>query len=153
MPLYNTKMQVERDKLLEQVKKIIKHLRSSGGDFGDSNITNERNIYRSMTQALKDIGKYCDDYDIKITKLDSIKLLVFALPYIKERDLAMNSERYIFSIFKMLGEATNNKQINSNEQIRKSIAVCDKLFNNGNNLVVYGYIKGFQEALEYTKDK
>jgi hypothetical protein len=42
-----------------------------------------------MTQALKDIGKYCDDYDIKITKLDSIKLLVFALPYIKERDLAM----------------------------------------------------------------
>jgi hypothetical protein len=40
-----------------------------------SNITNERNIYRSMTQALKDIGKYCDDYDIKITKLDSIKLL------------------------------------------------------------------------------
>jgi hypothetical protein len=37
-------------------------------------------------------------------------------------------------IFKMLGEATNNKQINSNEQIRKSIAVCDKLFNNGNNL-------------------
>jgi hypothetical protein len=53
----------------------------------------------------------------------------------------------------MLGEATNNKQINSNEQIRKSIAVCDKLFNNGNNLVVYGYIKGFQEALEYTKDK
>jgi hypothetical protein len=47
----------------------------------------------------------------------------------------------------------NNKQINSNEQIRKSITVCDKLFNNGNNLVVYGYIKGFQEALEYTKDK
>jgi hypothetical protein len=64
MPLYNTKMQVERDKLLEQVKKIIKHLRSSGGDFGDSNITNERNIYRSMTQALKDIGKYCNEFSL-----------------------------------------------------------------------------------------
>jgi hypothetical protein len=72
MPLYNTKMQVERDKLLEQVKKIIKHLRSSGGDFGDSNITNERNIYRSMMYKgipnKKRLGKFSRRLVLKFLK-------------------------------------------------------------------------------------
>lgn len=143
-------MQVEKYELLEQAKKITEHLRCSGGKFGDCNITSEHNIYLSMSEALNDIGEYCDKYEITITKLDSIKLLVFALPYIKEKDPAMNSERYIFSIFKML-EKSYGKEIDFDSQIEKSIKVCDKLFHDDNNLIVYGYIKGFQEALEYTR--
>ena len=142
-------MKIEKKQLLAQAKKIIKHLRSSGGVFGDSNITSEVNIYRSMSQSLVDISKYCEENKIKVTKLDSIKLLVFALPYIKKNDQSMNSERYIYSIFKLLSESYK-KNIDFEPQINSSIQVCDKLFQNGNILVVYGYIKGFQEALEYT---
>ncbi|SMN00552.1 hypothetical protein SPONN_1771 [uncultured Candidatus Thioglobus sp.] len=76
-------MQIERDDLLKQTKKIIKHLRVSGGIFGDSNITSEDNIYRSMSKSLVPMGGYCED----------------------------------------------------------------------NITVVYGYIKGFQEALEYTNNQ
>ncbi|SHE21313.1 hypothetical protein BBROOKSOX_1139 [Bathymodiolus brooksi thiotrophic gill symbiont] len=130
----------------------MKHLRATGGQFGDTNITNEKNVYKSMSDALPDVINYCEKNEINITELDSIKLLVFALPYIKENDPSINSERYIFSIFKLL-ESSYKKTINFDKQINNSIKVCDKLFQNNNNLVVYGYIKGFQESLEYTKNK
>ncbi|SMN01266.1 hypothetical protein SPONL_1894 [uncultured Candidatus Thioglobus sp.] len=145
-------MQIERDDLLKQTKKIIKHLRVSGGIFGDSNITSEDNIYRSMSKSLVPMGEYCEENSINVTELDSIKLMVFSLPYIKKNDPAMNSERYIYSILKML-EQSYNKKIDFDKQINNSTKVCDKLFCNGNITVVYGYIKGFQEALEYTNNQ
>lgn len=145
-----TKDEALKATLLTQTKKIIKHLRASGGLFGDSSIPNESNIYVSMSKALIPIGEYCDKYEINITELDSVKLLIFALPYIKEGEPSINSERYIFSIFKML-ESAYKKTINFDNQISSSIQVCDKLFQDGNVLVVYGYIKGFQESLESLK--
>ncbi|SFV86976.1 hypothetical protein MNB_SUP05-SYMBIONT-4-1348 [hydrothermal vent metagenome] len=141
-----------KEVLVTQTEKIMKHLRASGGIFGDSNIPNNANIYTSMSKALIPIGEYCDKYEINITELDSVKLLVFALPYIKENDSSMNSERYIFSIFKML-ESAYSKTIDFNRQIDSSIKVCDKLFYNEKIEVVYAYIKGFQEALEYTNNQ
>ncbi len=145
-------MKIERDELLKHTKKIVKHLRSSGGIFGDSSIPNEENIHLAMADALIDIGEYCEKYEINVSTFDSIKLLAFSLPHIIRRDPSINSERYIFSIFQML-EESYKKKINFDKKINDSIKVSDKLFRDNNCLVMYGYIKGFQEALEYTKDK
>jgi hypothetical protein len=143
-------MQNNKEKLLPQAEKIFKHLRLSGGKFGDSNITTERNIYISMSRSLVDIGDYCKKYTININELDSIKLMVFALPYMKENDPSMNSERYIYSIFLLFSKAYKTT-IEFEKQINNSISVCEKLFQAGEILAVYGYIKGFQESLIHTK--
>ncbi len=145
-------MNITNEDLVKQVKKISAHLHASGGIFGDSTIPDNRNIYLSMSEALISIGEYCDEFEINVTELDSIKLLVFALPFMKKRDPSMNSERYILSIFKLL-EHSYQKTIGFNQQINNSIRVCDELFHKADILVVYGYIKGFQEALEYTTDQ
>lgn len=138
--------------ILENSAEIIKHLREIGGMFGDTNITSEANIFKSISYAVPDIAQYCKDYKIEITELDTIKLLVFAMPYIKKHDPAINIERYITSIFRMLEKSYKISVLNQ-QQIKNSIRVCNNLFEGNKILVVYGYIKGFQEALKYTYDK
>ncbi len=132
--------------LREHSCKIAKFLREIGGIFGDSNITTEENIHKSMSFSLPDIAQYCKDYGIEITELDTIKLTVFALPHLHKIDKSMNIERYITSIFALL-ENSYNVKCSDKEQIKNSIKVCSKLFNGNQNLVIYGYIKGFQESL------
>ncbi len=134
--------------LQQQSNKIIKFLRESGGIFGDSNITTEQNIIESMSHSLPDIAQYCKNYGIEITELDTIKLLVFAMPYLKKSDKSMNMERYIASIFKLLENAYKVK-FTDKQQIKNSIKVCNNLFYDEQNMIVYGYIKGFQESLQY----
>jgi hypothetical protein len=67
-------MKIERDELLKHTKKIVKHLRSSGGIFGDSSIPNEENIHLAMADALIDIGEYCEEYSYLLKNIYYAKL-------------------------------------------------------------------------------
>lgn len=142
-------LKITEKTLPELGEKIHRHLRASGGIFGDSNITSTNNIHASISDAIVPMLEYCKKHGINVTQLDSIKLLVFALPFIQGRDPTMNTERYILSIFLLLQESYG-KKIDFDTQINHSIKVCDSLFRHGDILVVYGYVKGFQESLEYT---
>lgn len=141
-------LNITQDLLLEQVEKIYKFIRTSGGKFGDTNIPTKDNVFKSMSQALPDIADYCKEYKIEITELDTIKLLIFAMPHLKKNDPSINIERYIKSIFLLL---ENSYAISIKDDINSSIMVCAQLFYKDKILVIYGYIKGFQEALKYQR--
>jgi hypothetical protein len=141
---------IEQESLLILTEKISKFLCQSGGQFGDSNITSQNNISKSMAESLPDIAEYCKKQSINMTEIDSIKLLVFAMPYLKKNDSSMNIERYIKSIFLLL-ENSYKVKINFKD-IDSTIKVCTNIFYSDPSqlLVIYGYVKGFQECLKYT---
>lgn len=142
-------MEILEEDLQHQTTNIIKHLRSVGGIFGDASITTEDIIYRSVSDGLPDIASYCKKYKIHMTELDTIKLCVFALPYLRKNDPSMNIERYITSVFLLLQNAYEVKI--DFDSMKNTIIVCNNLFYNDPSevLVIYGYIKGFQECLQY----
>lgn len=147
----NYKFTVEE---LENLSKDIwKILHLSGGKFGDTNITTSKIIYLSLSDAMVDIANYCSQYNIEITKLERIKLLAFAIPHLRKRDTGLNIERYIFSIFIFLKEAYKSKF--NIDDLKPTISVCNNLIyaEPSQYLIVYGYIKGFQECLSFTHPK
>ncbi len=113
--------------------------------------TNKKELFFvALADSLDDISKYCQSYQIKITALDDIKLLVFSIPYLQKTITKFNTKKYLTSIFALLNKAYIYNKNFSIAKLKDSIAVCEGLIIDKQIIAVYTYVKGFQESMEVT---
>ena len=102
----------------------------------------------SLACSLEQINDYCNKYQILITELDQIKVLIFSIPHLIDKIPNFQVKSYLNSLFALLNEAhTYNKNFKI-ESLSASIDVCCNLIKDQQIVSVYTYIKGFQESME-----
>ncbi len=111
-------------------------------------VNKKEQFFVAFAKSLPDISDYCNTYQIRITALDNIKLLVFSIPYLKETITNFNIKNYLKSIFVLLNKSYIYNKNFSIDKLENSIAVCENLVKDNQIIPVYTYIKGFQESME-----
>lgn len=105
-------------------------------------------ILEAFILSLVDIGRYCKDNHIDAKSIDSVKLLSFSIPYLLSiRLYSLRIDMYMHACIIMIHGNKNvpeyEKLINTNQVARR---LCLKFPTQ--YLIVYGYLKGYQESLE-----
>lgn len=120
-----------------------------GGIYGDTITHPLDDIIDSFTEALPSINDYSESHGINITELDTIKLLSFAIPFLREKTPSANMGRYLTAcMLFILGKSGGELP----EQLRGSAKVMEQMSRNEppEHLIIYAYMKGLQEAIDLT---
>lgn len=108
-------------------------------------------IAKAFALSLIDIGRYCKDNNINAKNIDTVKLLVFSIPYLLTvRNYALRLDMYVHACLIMIHGKSNNTTTPDYEKFISTIQVARRLCLKfpSQYMVVYGYLKGYQESLE-----
>ncbi|ORU94698.1 MAG: hypothetical protein A6F71_09480 [Cycloclasticus sp. symbiont of Poecilosclerida sp. M] len=112
-------------------------------------VPEEEEIRQAFALSLVDIARYCLDNKINAKNIDTVKLLMFSVPHLLSiRKFAVRLDMYFHACMLIIhGEDSSTVTI---ETIRNTAKVTIHLFHKfpSQHLVVYGYLKGYQESLE-----
>lgn len=117
--------------------------------YGKDPVTPEESeILESFALCLNDIGRYCADNYINAKSADAVKLMAFAIPYLLSvRSYALNLNMYVHACLLVIHgkqSSLDYKMVVDTANVSKHL--CLKY--PPQHMVVYGYLKGYQESLE-----
>jgi len=112
-------------------------------------VPTQNEISHAFALSLIDIGRYCVDNNINARNIDTVKLMSFSIPHLLSiRNFALRIDMYIHACLLVIH--ANDTPVLDHEKIKNtanvSIHLCSKY--PSQHLVVYGYLKGYQESLE-----
>lgn len=118
--------------------------------YGMAPATPEKNeITQAFALCLNDIGRYCDENRINAKNIDTVKLMAFSVPYLLSiRSYALQVDMYIHACLLVIHG--NDKPMYDFTEIMKTTNVSKHLCLKypSQHMIVYGYLKGYQESLE-----
>ncbi|MBA5248955.1 MAG: hypothetical protein FE834_05400 [Gammaproteobacteria bacterium] len=114
----------------------------------------------AVTEGLRNIFAYQDNYKLNISKRDSIKIFAFAIPELNKRIKTLRLKGFDMSdatsyMACMDFIATTYKDyvnFSSHADMRNTCRILGELTDSGNKLAGYTYLKGVQETCVCVKN-
>lgn len=106
-----------------------------------------------LALSLPNIAEYCNKYEINITELDQIKVVVFSITHLQKKVTDFNVENYLSGVFSLLNKSYIYNKKFSIVELQGSIKICANLIKDNQIISVYTYIKGIQESMESAAPK
>jgi hypothetical protein len=131
---------------------LYRTLESVKSLYGDSPVVPaEPEIRQAFIHSLVDIGRYCADNHIFVKTPDAVKLMAFSIPHLLTiRNYALRIDMYTHACLRMIHGIKNNHPVPDYKDFvhTSNVAIHLCLRYPSNHLILYGYLKGYQEALE-----
>jgi hypothetical protein len=108
-------------------------------------------ITQAFALSLLDISRYCSDNNINAREIDTVKLMAFSIPYLLSvRDYGLRLDIYSHACLVVIEGQTSPVDAKSRDKFYNTTQVMKSLCLKypSQHMVVYGYLKGYQESLE-----